>query len=230
MKSLKILTTLVILGSLTLFVACSSEDSADVNQDRIFTDYEVFYNENTDETRIMASFRFGENLLGTPLRLEDPAGVTFNAVEMPYRGTFLAHVLEEVGQVSSGTFIYTNADGESFTNELPAFNEIDFPFPLTAISVSNAFELRWDGPPLGPNEDVSLFVGGLDTEDGFFFTDEEGATSITLSRDNLQALSLGENTFYLERAIRLDAQETTDAGGRIRVRYRTANKTINLTE
>lgn len=220
----------VTLGVVTIFSSCEPEDSADVNQDRIYTDYELFYNENSDVSRLLASFRFGTSLLGTVLELEDPAGVTFNGREMPYETFLLGHSIEEAGQVTSGSFVYTNVDGEVLTNSLPGYNEIAFPSDLEEISKQSAFELVWEGPALVANEDVSVFVGGFDTEDALFFTDTDGATSIVLGRDELERLTLGENTFYMERALRVDPDETPEAGGRMRVRYRTENVTIVLTE
>lgn len=229
MKMLKLLFVGFVAFSTITLISCEPEDSADVNQDRIFTDYELFYDSNTDVSRALASFRFGTSILGTPLTLEDPAGVTFDGMELPYALIFLGHKLEIVGQITSGTFIYTNNDGENFINNLPDYNEIGFSADLTEINIGSAFELEWTGLPLGPNEEVAVFTGSFDTQDALFFTDAEGATSIILEKNKLESLTLGENTFYMERTLRVDAEEKTSAGGRMRVRYRTENKSITLT-
>ena len=66
-----------------LFMACPIEDSADVNQDKIYTDYEVFYNSNTDKTQVLARFRFG-GATGTLLELNEPAEVYFDEDKPPF--------------------------------------------------------------------------------------------------------------------------------------------------
>jgi len=59
-KELKYLSLFIFFGLfLVVFTACPIEDSSDVNQDKIYTDYEVFYNSNTDKTIVVAKFRFG---------------------------------------------------------------------------------------------------------------------------------------------------------------------------
>ncbi|NJK82485.1 MAG: hypothetical protein HC912_00355 [Saprospiraceae bacterium] len=67
---------LCLLCFVTLFYACEVEDSAEVNQDRIYADYEVFYNSNTDKTWVIARFRFG-GVIGTPLELKAPCQCNF---------------------------------------------------------------------------------------------------------------------------------------------------------
>lgn len=48
------------IGALLLLVASSAkEDSSDVNQNKIYCDYELFYNQNDDKTQAVARFRFG---------------------------------------------------------------------------------------------------------------------------------------------------------------------------
>ncbi len=87
-----ILTTLIIAGCGT------GEDSADVNQDRIYTDYEVFYNANEDKTHVIARFRFG-HALGTILELKDSSGasVTYNGAVLAYSQLWGGHHKEYAG-------------------------------------------------------------------------------------------------------------------------------------
>ena len=47
-----------LLGITLMATACQTENSADVNQDRIYTQYELFYNANEDITYARAWFRF----------------------------------------------------------------------------------------------------------------------------------------------------------------------------
>ena len=68
---------LVTLAIITIFSSCTIEDSADVNQAKIYADYDLRYDANTDKTRVVATFKFG-GATGTNLQLSDPAQVVFN--------------------------------------------------------------------------------------------------------------------------------------------------------
>lgn len=67
--------------SLFFLSACEVEASADVNQERIYADYKVFYNSNTDKTWVIARFRFG-GPTGTLLELNALASVSFDGDEL----------------------------------------------------------------------------------------------------------------------------------------------------
>ena len=40
-----------------IMASCAKEDSSDVNQNKIYVDYEVFYNQNEDKTHAVARFQ-----------------------------------------------------------------------------------------------------------------------------------------------------------------------------
>ena len=64
---------LVILSLLTISLfSCNREESNTVEQDRIFTEYELFYNANEDKTYARATFKFS-NVFGTKLELSQPS-------------------------------------------------------------------------------------------------------------------------------------------------------------
>ena len=64
---------MIMFISVGMLVGCGSEDSADVNQNTIYTDYELFYNANDDVTHAITRFRFG-GALGTILELTSASG------------------------------------------------------------------------------------------------------------------------------------------------------------
>ena len=150
----------VLLGCIVVISCGDSEDSKDVNQDKIYTDYEVFYNANDDVTHAIARFRFG-NPLGTILELKESSGasVTFEGDTLSYSKIWGGHHKEYAGNVTSGTFIYTNADGDVFTNSIPLGSSAEFPADFTEIDVSSAQTLEWVGLPLAANDQLGIFVG-----------------------------------------------------------------------
>ncbi|MGK0388363.1 MAG: hypothetical protein ACI94Y_001091 [Maribacter sp.] len=69
-----------ILFASTALISCESDDSSSVEQDKNFTGYELFYNQNTDKTYARVQFRF-ENALETTLELDDPSTIIFDGQE-----------------------------------------------------------------------------------------------------------------------------------------------------
>ncbi|MBX9782536.1 MAG: hypothetical protein K2X48_04495 [Chitinophagaceae bacterium] len=67
-----IVATLFIAVTALLFSVCEKQPSDAVDQDRIRTDYELFYDKNTDKTTAVAAFKFGQSITGTQLELSSP--------------------------------------------------------------------------------------------------------------------------------------------------------------
>ncbi len=216
-----------------MLVACGGgEDSSDVNQNRIYTEYEVFYNQNDDVTHVIARFRFGGRF-GTLLELTTTSGasVSFNGVPLSYSLFWGAHHREYAGNVTSGTFIYTNADGQVFTNDVPAGSAVGFPVGFDTISRSQAQTLSWQGTALAPNDVVGVFVGSWAWgDDALFWNDSDGATGIVMGVNQLSSLPLGTAVVYMDRWNELNVEEGTSEGGRIRYKYRGANAVVTVLE
>ncbi len=217
-----------------MLVGCVSEDSADVNQDRIYTDYELFYNANDDVTHAIARFRFG-GALGTILELTSASGanVTFNGDTLTYSAIWGGHTRQYAGNVTSGTFRYTNSEGGVFINSVPTGASIAFPtgFDGADLSKSSAYALAWDGTPLAPNDQVGIFIGSWAWgDDALFWTDADGATEIVMGVNALQNLVNGTAVVYMDRWNAVNVAEGTSEGGRIRYKYRAINATVTVVD
>lgn len=225
---------LLILIGLTVVGCGRSEDSEDVNQARIYTDYELFYNANEDVTHAIARFRFG-NPFGTILELTPSSGasVTFNGDSLSYSNFWGAHHREYAGNVTTGTFRYTDTDGAVYINDVPSGSPIAFPsgFDGSALDKTMAKALAWDGTALAPDDQVGVFIGSWQWgDDALSWIDADGATEIILSVLQMQNLALGSATVYLDRWNAVDVSEGTGEGGRIRYKYRAPNATITVVE
>jgi len=228
MKNLiKISCLLMVLG---IFISCEVENSADVNQDKIYADYDLRYNENSDKTTVVARFRFG-GPTGTLLELTDNASVLFNDDELPFNILFGGHSKEYSGQITEGEFMYTNTEGVLFTNKAPAYESITYPTGLDSLSKNEAFELVWDGTALKADQRVGLFIGTWTFgEDGLFIEEGDGATSLILAKDVMEDVKTGSSTFFMERTTAVDIAEGTDEGGRIRATYQPENIKVEIIE
>ncbi len=226
MKSISFFLGISLL-SLLLF-SCEVEDSEDVNQDRIYASYELFYNENTDKTLASARFRFG-GPTGTILELSSPAEVTFNGDILDYNQILLAHTREYAGRLQGGTFEYTDVDGEFFSNTAPSYSDIAFPAGLDSISQSSSYALVWDGTALGADERVGVFAGSWTFgDDALFYTDTDGATEIVMGKAQLENLPLGPSTLYMDRSTQVPVSQGTEVGGVVTSKYRCTNKVVQI--
>lgn len=217
----------------TLFIglaltSCQPEDSDDVNQDRIYTVYELFYNSNTDKTVAVARFRFG-NATGTLLELKSPAYVLFDGDTLGYSLIYNGHAKEYAGLIPSGTFVYNNTANLIRTNAVPAYEPIAFDTGTDTIVKSQAYTLTWDGTPLSANQNVGVFVGSWTWgQDALFFTNTVGANNIVMGTNQLGNLPDGPSVLYMDRTTEVAATEVTEVGGVIRGKYRANNLTVQV--
>lgn len=208
--------------------SCQKEDSSDVNQDKIYSVYELFYNANTDKTVAIARFRFGTPT-GTLLEVTSPASITFNGDDMPYSVAYSGHAKEYSGLLTSGTFIYTNTEGTVFTNTTPTMTTLDYPAGFDTIVKSQSNTLTWTGTALSANERANFFIGTWTWgEDALFTTSGNGANNIVMGINQLSNLALGSSTGYIDRVNESAIAQGTSEGGLIRTRYRPTNVTLEV--
>jgi len=213
-----------------VFTSCQKEDSADVNQDKVYARYELFYNKNTDKTVAIARFRFGTPT-GTLLELNDPAYATFNGDTLPYSFIYSGHAKEYAGLITSGTFVYRDVDGATYTNSTPAMDTVAFPSNFDTIVKSQANTLTWVGNSLAANESVGVFVGSWTWgEDAAFLATGQGTNNIVMGIQGLSNLALGISTVYMDRVNQVNATQATSEGGVVRAVYRPLNATVQVVQ
>jgi hypothetical protein len=216
------------LGLFSVFVGCNVEDSGDVNQDKIWTQYELFYNENDDKTVAVARFRFG-GATGTLLKLNEDASVSFNGEELDYNAWYLGHTREFAGWVDSGAFVYMDLDQLTFTNTVMPYDSVGFPDGFDTIYKSMANTLVWDGTPLAANEHVGLFVGSWAWgDDALYVQSVDNATDIVMGTNQLSNVPVGPSTLFMDRWTQVDAAQATSEGGIVVGKYRATNRQVQV--
>ena len=210
------------------FFSCSKENASDVNQSKIYSDYEVFYDSNSDKTWVVARFRFG-GATGTILELDSTAYVKFNADTLPYNVVFQAHFKEYAGRVTTGTFTYRNLNNDVYVNTLPAYDTIAFADDFDTIRKSVANTIAWAGSPLAANDNVGIFIGGWQWgQAALKLQTGAGATSMVLGTNETSSLQPGPATCYMDRATDVAITQGTPEGGRIRGKYRARTKVVQV--
>lgn len=226
---LPVLKSMLALMTMSLiFVACNKEDSADVNQDKIYAVYELFYNQNSDKTVAVCRLRFG-GATGTLLEANSPAYVLFNGDTLPYSVAYSGHAKEYAGLINSGTFVYSDVDGNVFTNTTPNMGTVAHPAGFDTIVKSQANTYTWSGNSLVANERMELFVGTWTWgQDAAFLATGVGSNNIVMGVNQLSNLAVGGSTLYVDRVTEVAATQVTSEGGVCRSRYRPTNVQVQI--
>lgn len=227
MKKLIVIPVLAFISITGLFLLqnCQSESSSDVNQDRIYCWYELFYNANEDKTYARAQFRFG-NMTGTLLQLADGSEVYFNNQLLTFKPALAYYERDFAGLIPSGTFKWIDANGNVFENTVE-LRSIGIPANVDTIPRHAAYELFWIGDSLKQYETVILTANGENEGDAQICTQSNlHSKSIIIPLNQLQAIGHGPGTIWLERVYAPPLQQKTSAGGAISSKYRATKKTV----
>ncbi|MFC2176739.1 hypothetical protein ACFLR1_07225, partial [Bacteroidota bacterium] len=144
-KSLPILMLVLIALS-----SCVKEVSKNVDQSKIWTSYELFYDQNTNKTQAIALFKFSSEL-GTTLKLSDPSEVKFDNQQIDWNPESQRYEKELDGFVTNGTFEWTDTDGNVYSNSV-VINQIAYPAIADTIYKNQVNQIAWIGSALGTLE------------------------------------------------------------------------------
>lgn len=222
--------SIYILLPVILFTACEKEVSDKVDQDKIFTQYELLYDQTADQTTASATFRFS-NENGTRLKLSEPSEVTVDGSSMEWSDESANYQKSFPGFVPSAQFNWVDLDGNSFTNTAN-IRDIDFGSNLqdTIFHADSVTHVSWAGAaPLDTFETVILTIDGEGETDTRNFTAADlGATAVVIDSTRLAQIDSGMVTLTLEMRYSPELQEATSKGGELLGRYRTNSRSILL--
>ena len=224
------------LGVALTLAACQlAEQSVNVNQSRIWTDYELHYDANTDLTTARASFRFGSSL-GTPLDLTAPSEVRFNGellARQVQMGTgFVSYERTFAGQVSSGTFRFEDTEGEAYSNSV-TLRQVAFPSSVGPIDNDGSYAFDWVGSSLASGEEVDVTLWRLAAGTAslaVFPQRQDGARGVVMDATQLRNVVPGDVTLKMERRWSGAPGRAPDAGGRLTVKWTTADKVVTIVD
>lgn len=209
---------------------CLTEDAATVDQDRIYADYWLYYDEATDTTTVRAAFRLG-HALGTLLRLTGESRVSFEGMPLSFNADLGTHERQIAGLVDGGTFEYVNAEGTVFRNTVGHLEPIALPSDLTELSRAVGATIAWTGSPVA--ESQSVVVGArtdrildiqLSSERTF------GASTVRLDPAQLDRLPAGTVYVGLQRFEDYAVAEggATRAGAHVWSTYTATERTVTV--
>jgi len=227
----KIISVIIIISGLVYLSSCQREDSIDANQDRIYTYYEMNYDANDDITTAKAIFRLGSPT-SSKLKLSEGSYVTFNGQELSYNGFYAYYQNELLGSVETGTFVFTDLNGNTYTNEVD-FNEIEFPSNMPDIEKGTVYDIEWIGAAVAENEVVTFSIIGpsdADSDDYTVTASQIGAHSIQLSAAKTNSFTPGASILSLERKFETENINAPSVGGKIITKFIAPKVAMNVQE
>ncbi len=220
----------IALLSILFFTACKKEASINIDQNRIYSDYEVTYDQMSNQTVMQAIFRVDHNS-GKKIELTYPARVGFNDENLAWKNLGGSYRATRSGNHLNGSFTYFDVDENNFENTGSVINPIDLPFGLNNISKNGNFFLPWAGAALEPGETVKVVIsGGSQSGSKTFTAAIIGSSYISLEQYKLNNLVVGTAKIQVFREKTAGLQQSNLSGGRITSTYKGRKITINITE
>lgn len=228
----RIVIQVVLVGFLLSLIglsACHREDSADANQDRIYTLYELTYDANEDETTVRATFRLG-GPFDSKLTLSEGSSITFNGEEISLNGIYAYYQTKLTGEVLEGTFVFTDLNGTSYTNDV-SISSIDFPEDMPNIVKGEAYTFDWIGNTVEDNEEVVFSIDGPQDSDTYSETENQiGAGTMELTQYKTNSFSTGASILSIERSYETENLSAPSVGGKIITKYAGTKVGMNVQE
>lgn len=220
---MKQLTVNILLFCLLLLTINScKKPAADFDLDKMYSVYDVTFDENTELTTAFAQFRNSET--AEVIKLSDETLLTYNGDTLHYIEDLSAYAVDYVGgQITIGNFNLRMDNGDVYVNEIPQIQPIFFEPTLDTISQTNPFTILWLGAPLGEDQRVDIVVG-----EELFSETIVGATTLVMETAILKKIDLGIVPAYMERTTRVPIQEGTIAGGQLTAKYTAKNTTVEI--
>jgi hypothetical protein len=226
---MKRITTLgIALVSVLFFTACKKENSVNIDQNRIYSNYDIEYDQHSNQTSVKATFRVDHNS-GQKIELTYPSRVGFDGETMSYKKIMGQYTFNRSGNVLNRSIVYYDIDGKEFSNSGENMSFIDIPVGFNGISRGGNVFLPWAGGEIASGETVTVTIsGGSQSGSKTFTANSVGSNYIILDQYKLQNLVVGTATIQIKREVSKSLIQSNLAGGRITSTYKGRRTTINI--
>ena len=231
MKHQKPFLAVIFVLTAGLFSCDSNEigESKDVNQDKIYMDYNISYTEGEDEVALNFQYRFA-GAVGTTLVLNNPSqvkldGEILKADSSKYGGAFYSVNKNSQAFLGKHSISFSDINGKQFENnfEFAPFTLVNLP----AIANRNK-DLVVSYNINGLNADDDIEINSVDTDSSFHYHQSGASSSGTIPALDLKRQKNQEISFETTIYRNLPLKQTTAEGGKMMLTYRLKPVTIKL--
>jgi len=210
------------------FSSCKREESINIDQNRIYSNYDFVYDANSNKSSVTATFRL-DHSSGQKIELSYPSRVSFNGEGMAWKGALGHYSLNRSGNLNGGSFIFSDTEGAEFKNGVGSLSSIEIPFGLNSISKSGNFFLPWTGGALVSGETIKVTINGGDqTGSKVWIATAIGSSHLILDQNKLSGLAVGTANIQIEREASSYLEQSNLAGGRVTASYKSRKVSINI--
>lgn len=203
---------------------CKMDETLDVNQRKIYSEYELFYNKAEDRTYIRAQFRHKKST-GNVLRLTSPSLVRFDDFYLEYNSLIQSYEKIIDGYIESGTFVWEDLEGKRYYNfiKLAPIEILDF----DELDTKEEQKIYWSAAPLQYNETIMLFVIPGSHGSARYLTEESPGSDFITVPVTVSSLFSGQTVrVAVQRTFSSVPEQRTEAGGKISSRYRNEDREV----
>ncbi len=214
---------IIALATVGLFTACK-KSSSNVNQDKIYQTYKVNYNEETNTTTFYATFN-EDSKDGKALTLSDDSSIKLNGATMEKNGSTYSKSFS--GNVTSGTFVFTDSNGKSYTNTINGASFISN--SGTSYIFKNSAEYWYfGGNSIGTGETVSVSIKNVadNTKSASASSSAVGIDVITITTSAMTNLVVGDASAVTTRTKVTTSGNFAAVGGRMESSYSSLKNVI----
>jgi len=206
----------ILLIAAIVLGACKKKGSS-IDQNKIFQSYEMSYDAGTNITTFYA--RFYENSEnGKGLLIHEYGGITVNGEKMNRNGA--VYVFTMAGEITVGSFIFTDANGKKYFNSLANEQSINND---DESSIDNNSNTDWvfSGNPLNTSETISVLIDSYEENGGnsVSYTTDIGANHVQVTATDMTNLQPGSARIYTKRSSTMSSGNWTNAGGKKKSEY-----------
>lgn len=222
MNRLFLLTTCLVLVGL---ISSCKKDEPEGENFNVWSYHRLVYDAESNTTYARTTFRYG-SINGATIELVPQASITFNGAELTWINSTSTYEKQYDGLLDSGTFTYTDSDGNLYSNSISVPSSIGFPPELDSLSVNEDYELNWTGGALEINERVEIVLSaenssGVEQE---FTAQGVGVFGLVLTESKLDNLGVGTTDMSMSKVYLPLDYNVPPAGGLLESRYQSNPK------
>lgn len=213
-----------ILLVITGLFACNSNEigeSRDVNQDKIYMDYNISYTEGDAQVALNFQYRFA-GAAGTTLVLNKPSqvkldGELLKADSSKYGGAFYVANKNYKAFLGKHSIQFTDINGKQFENsfEFAPFALVNLP---ETADRNKDLLISYNINGLNANDDIE--INSVDTDSSFHYHQPGSSASVAIPATDLKRQKRNELSFEAAVYRQIPLEHTTSEGGKLMLTYR----------
>jgi hypothetical protein len=214
-----------------ILAGCGTENAEFEPILKIYQSYKVEYIQNTDMTKVYASFR-EKNPYGDKIVIEEPMSFTMNSQSMNLdTSRDYPYYSELQGRVSPIVFHFENPEMEQSTiveASLDSVRSIGLPKKADTINLDTTFHAKWDGESVGKKERITVNIFDSEDKSLGLFSEFINDDSLTFYAAELTGLKSGPGKIEIRRRLEVDINDLTPYGGVLHLINTTGRRDIYL--